>query len=204
MKTNKKEFEKLANNSFTLRFTVTKEEIKKEYQHALTHAQEHFEAKGFRKGKAPLDVVERNVSQTALLEDAASHILSHAYEAKVKENNLNPIIQPQVKVLNPPVELNKDWDVEITGCELPNFEIDKKCFDEIKKINNKKEDTKETEKNDKLDQIINTVIAHSKTDLPPILIDADLDHRLSSLVDQINQAGITVEQFLKNKRSVRL
>lgn len=197
MKTNKKEFEKMSDNSFIIRLTLTKEEIQKEYKHALIHAQEHYEAKGFRKGKAPLDVVEKNVPQEELMEHVASHLLSDAYEAKVKENSLNPIIQPQVKVLNPPVELNKEWEVEITGCELPNFEIDKKCFDEIKKINNKKEETKEA--SDKLDEVINTVISHSKTNLPPILVDADLEHRLTSLIDQITQAGTTVEQFLKNK-----
>lgn len=199
MKTNKKEFEKMADNSFTIHLTITKEAVQKEYQHALTHAQENFESKGFRKGKAPLNVVEKNVSQEELMEHVASHLLSDAYEAKVKENNVNPIIQPQVKVLNPPVELSKDWEVEITGCELPNFEINKKCFDEVKKINNKKEIVKEEGKTDKLDQIINIVIANSKTTLPPILVNADLEHRLSSLVDQITQAGTTVEQFLKNK-----
>lgn len=197
MKTNQKEFEKMADNSFVIRVTATKEDIQKEYQHALLHAQEHYEAKGFRKGKAPLDVVEKNVDPTALLEDAASHILSHLYEAKVKENNLNPIIQPQVKILNPPVDKEKDWEVEIVGCELPNFEIDKKYIEEVKKINAKPED--KDAKENKLEQVIEVVIAHSKTNLPAVLIDADLDHRLSSLVDQVNQAGITVEQFLKNK-----
>jgi len=199
MKTNNKDFEKMADNSFVLRFTIAADKIDKEWQHALSHAQQHFEAKGFRKGKAPLSVVEQNVSKTAILEDTASHLLSHEYEELVKKHDLHPIIQPQVKILNPPVDKGKDWEVEITGCELPNFSLDKKVYDEIKKINNQESKT-DDKKSHKLDEVVEVMIKNSKVDLPNVLIEADIDHRISGLVDQINQAGLTVEQFLKDRK----
>ncbi len=198
MKTNKKDFEKMADNSFVLRFTITSDKIEKEWQHAIKHAQENFQSKGFRKGKAPLAVVEQNVSKTELMEHTASHLLSDEYEQLVKSNDLHPIIQPEVKILNPPVDRGKDWEVEITGCELPKFEFDNKAYEEIKAINNK--EIKEEDKQNKLDLIVDVMVKNSKVTLPEVLTNADIEHRLSDLVNQINQAGITVEQFLKDRK----
>ena len=43
--------------SFVIELTLKKEEIKKEYDHVLSHFQAECEQNGCRKGKAPLEVV---------------------------------------------------------------------------------------------------------------------------------------------------
>lgn len=184
-------------NTFTFDITVPIEDIQKEYQHTLKSIQSDFETKGFRKGKAPIDVVEQNLSKEKLIEEVVNHLLSHIYEQKIKENNLKPIIQPQIKIKNPPLALDKEWQIEITSCELPEIKIDEKYSEEIKKINLQPE-TEAKEK--KLDQILESLIKASQVDLPSILIDNDIENRLSQLVDQTNQAGITIAQYFKNKK----
>ena len=73
-------------------------DIKKEHQEHLKQFQANFETKGFRKGKAPLDVVEQNINPEKLFEEVASHLISHAYGEKIKKHkktgkiNLNNFI----------------------------------------------------------------------------------------------------------------
>ncbi|MFA5828188.1 MAG: trigger factor [Candidatus Shapirobacteria bacterium] len=205
MKTNVNDIEKQKNKTFILKIVLTTEEINREYTSSLKSVQSGFETKGFRKGKAPLDLVEQQISKPKILEEVASHLISQAYDQKIKENNLKPIIQPQIKITNPPITLEKDWEIEIIGCELPEIEIDPKYQPQVIKINSapeKKEPKAENDhdhKHDKLDEILNTLIKHCRVDLPPILINSDIENRMSQLVDQTSQAGITVTQYLKTR-----
>ena len=189
------ELKRHPNKTFTINLTLKKDSIQHEYQHLLSHAQSDFESKGFRKGKVPLDMVKSQLSEQKVIEEIMSHLLSHAYGEKIKEYKLKPVVQPQIKVLNPPISLEADWQIELTGCELPDITIDKKYIEEVKKINTSK-DNDET----KLNQTIGILIKHSQTDIPDILIQADVENKLTQLVDQVNQAGLTVDQYLKNRQ----
>jgi trigger factor len=189
--------QKLKDKTFTLQLEIKVEDIKKEYQKQIKAVQANFESKGFRKGKAPLEVVETNVSPQNLFEEVASHLISDVYGKAIKENELKPITQPQVKFKNENPDLEHDWQIEITACELPEIELDKKYLDEVKKIN---DDKLLTDDNQKMDQIIKNIVTNAKLDLPKILIESDLQSHLSGLVDQVSKAGITVEQYLESQK----
>ena len=133
MKPNSK-IQKNPNKTFILNFEIKKEEIEKERQNILKEFQLEFETKGFRKGKAPLNVVESQISPEKLFEEVASHLISHFYADEIKINDLKPIIQPQVKFKNEHVDFDHDWQIEITSCELPEIEIKESYLAEIKKI----------------------------------------------------------------------
>ena len=189
--------QKNKDKTFTLQLTIKAEDIKKEYQEHLKLAQANFETKGFRKGKAPMEVVEANVSPEKLFEEVASHVISHAYGHALDENQLKPITQPQVKFKNEKPDFEHDWELEITSCELPEIELKDKYLDDVKKIN---ADSKITDENQKMDQIVKAIVANAKLDLPEILVESDLQSHLSGLVDQATQAGITVQQYLESQK----
>lgn len=194
MKTNAK----ITNNkdkSFSLTFSVSVDEIKKEYNHTLSHVAADFETKGFRKGKAPLDVVKNSISSEKMLDEVVNHVLSEKYDEIIKDNNLKPATQPAVKILNPPFTLDKEWQIEITGAQIPDITIDKKAYAEIKKIN---ADTK-VEKEKKTDAIMKVVLENSKSEIAKIILDNEVDRKLTNLVDQIQKAGLTFDSYLKNK-----
>lgn len=180
--------------TFILNIKLSQIDIDHTHQHVLTELQSSFETKGFRKGKAPLSMIKDNFSETKIVEEVLTHLISEVYGKKVEEHHLHPIIQPQIKVLNPPVVFGKDWEVEITGCELPIVILDPKYQAEIKKVNGSKDND-----NDKLTAIMTTLVKHATVDLPEILIKADVDSKLSQLVDQTQQAGLTVQQYLKSR-----
>jgi FKBP-type peptidyl-prolyl cis-trans isomerase (trigger factor) len=187
----------LKDKTFILNLTVDQKDIQKEYQLTLQSLQKNFETKGFRKGKAPLNVVKDSVSPEKIFEEVASHLISRVYSEAIKENNLKPIIQPQIKFKNEHPDLNNSWEIEITSCELPEIELNEKYRDEIKKIN---EDKEIKDENQKMDQIIKALISNAKLTLPEILVESDLQSHLSGLIDQANQAGITVQQYLESQK----
>ena len=53
---------------------------------------------GFRKGKAPRDLLERYIGKDALLEDAVNEMLPRVYEQAVKEQDIDAIAQPEIEV----------------------------------------------------------------------------------------------------------
>ena len=196
MKTNFSDLKKQDNKLFTLNLEIKLSDIKKEYQEHLKHFQANFETKGFRKGKAPLDVVEQNISPGKLFEEVASHLISHVYGEKIKEYELKPIVQPQIKFTNKDVDFDHDWQVEITSCELPDIKLNDKYLSEIKNINSDKEITDE---NKKIEKIIDALVKNGQVELPEILIESDTQNQLTQLIDQSRQAGISVSDYLKNK-----
>jgi len=189
--------QKLKDKTFILNLTIEKKDIHSEYQKTLLLVQKDYETKGFRKGKVPLEIVKESISSEKIFEETASHIISRVYSEVLKENNLKPIIQPQIKFKNDQPDFDHDWDIEITSCELPEITLNEKYQNDIKKINTDKEIKDD---NQKMDQIIKALIANATLELPQILIDSDLQSHLSGLVDQANQAGISVNQYLESQK----
>jgi len=194
MATVQKDIQKNKDKTFVLNISLAKEDITHQRQHVLQEVQANFETKGFRKGKAPLNVVESNVAESKIIEEVLSHLVSHEYQQLVEKHQLQPVIQPQVKVLNPPIAFDKEWEIEITGCELPEITLDSKYVDDVKKVNVSKEDD-----NEKLNQTIEALVKHAQVELPEIIIKADMDNKLGQLIDQTQNAGISVVDYLKSR-----
>jgi len=53
---------------------------------------------GFRKGKAPREILERYLGRENLLDDALNHMVPHAYEEALKEQQIEAIAQPKIEV----------------------------------------------------------------------------------------------------------
>lgn len=194
MKTNTPELQKNKDKTFVLNLTLPKANINSTYTAVIKSVKSDFETKGFRKGKVPDDIVKANISETKIIEEVLTRLISTEYTKKVKENDLHPIIQPQVKVLNPPVDLKKDWEIELTGCELPEIKLDPKYVEDVKKVNLSKDD-----ENKKINATIESLLKHSTVTVPEILIKADVDNKLAQLVEQTQQAGLTINQYLKSR-----
>lgn len=181
--------------SFTLSFNVTVDEIKKEYDHTLSHVATDFETKGFRKGKAPLNVVKNSIAPNKMLDEVVNHILSEIYDEIVKENKLKPATQPSIVIKNPPFSLDKDWQIEITGAQIPEITVDPKAYIEIKKSNS--DTTLDKEK--KTDAAIKIILQNSKTQIAKIILNNEVERKLTNLVDQIQKTGLTVDKYLHNR-----
>lgn len=196
MKTATPNFQQSPDKTFTFTLTVPVSQITTEYQVVLKEVQASYETKGFRKGKAPLDVVQASISEDKIIPEVFSHLVSHLYQDLVTKHQLKPIVEPQVKIINPPLLLTKDWQVEITSCELPQIKLAPDYKSAIKKANSSKLADAQ-----KLDLLFDTLLKQVTADIPQLLVEADVQKHLSDLVSQTQQAGITVAQYLKNQQT---
>jgi trigger factor len=53
---------------------------------------------GFRKGKAPREILERFISKESLLDDAINTLVPQAYEKAIKEQEIEAIAQPHIEI----------------------------------------------------------------------------------------------------------
>jgi trigger factor len=54
---------------------------------------------GFRKGKVPRAILEKHIGKDAFLQEAIEDFVPEAYKKAVEEQNINPIAQPEIEIL---------------------------------------------------------------------------------------------------------
>jgi trigger factor len=97
------------------------EPIKK---HVLSHFVDRVKVPGFRAGKAPLNMVEKNVDQRVLLDEFMEHAINELYNRALREQGLRPVSQPNVKLKKfvPYTDMEFELEVDTLGeIKLPNY-----------------------------------------------------------------------------------
>lgn len=89
---------KLAKSQMFFEVTLTPEVFADAEKKALKAITEQVEVKGFRKGKAPEDMVRRHVGDAKILEEASYQAIDKAYADIMKEYNVHAVGQPKVEV----------------------------------------------------------------------------------------------------------
>ncbi|HSW75315.1 MAG TPA: trigger factor [Candidatus Saccharimonadales bacterium] len=84
---------------------------------ALEHLAESVRLQGFRKGKAPLNMVEKSVDPSTLQTEFLDIAMNRLYVAALDDKNLRPVSQPKVNVKKfvPFDSLEIDVEVEVVG-----------------------------------------------------------------------------------------
>lgn len=200
--TNTAKLTKDKDKSFTIEVQIDLEDIKKHHQLVLQKAGESVKIKGFRPGKAPLDLVADELSPAKILDQVAQDLIPEVYTQVIKDNNLKPIIDPKITVKNPPLTLEKDWQLEIKSAELPIVTL-KEYQPQVKKINAapQSQPTDDHDHDHHAHQIFDVLLESTTVELPPIVLESELEKRLSRLVDQTQQAGLTVDQYLHSQKT---
>ncbi len=160
------------------------------------------ELAGFRKGKAPRKMVEDSLNKNTVYEEAIKRLIPKVYADAVEKHNIKPILMPQIELKE--AKEQSDWIVLAKTCEKPIVEVGeyKKVIQELKREKENtlilpgKEELKPEDKKATLDEIITKLIQVTKATIPSILIEHEVTHQLSQLVDQTKKLGLTVEQYL--------
>lgn len=191
---------RLPNGNIELVFSIPWEKVKKSYEKTLDKLRAETTVKGFRKGKAPKDLVEKQLSKENVFEEVLKVIVPDAYIAAIKEHNLKPIHNPNVEAVS--LKESSDWQLKATTCEAPEFELGK-YKEEIKKNlapakiwTPKDGDKPKQDNDDKTNLLFKSLLTSYKFVVPQILIEAEVTQMLSRLLDQTARLGITIEQYL--------
>jgi FKBP-type peptidyl-prolyl cis-trans isomerase (trigger factor) len=198
--------EKLPKSTIKITVTLAWSEIKDTYDKIIADLIKDSELPGFRKGKAPKKLIEEKMDKTKVYEEVIKQVVPKAYADAVKENNLNPIISPRINILQ--ASENKDWQFTALTCTQPSVNL-RNYKDEVNKLKHTPKiwipgkDNKKEEKDDKkgieLSQILQLLLKEVDIEVPELLIEDQVNRKLSDLVDQVKQAGLTVEKYLLSK-----
>jgi len=114
--------------SFEVEAAKFDEAIKKVYEKSV----KYFNIPGFRKGKAPMAIVEKQYGPEIFYEDAFNEIVPEIYEKELKENNIEAVSHPDLDV----TQIGKGQDLKFTAVVQikPEVKLGKYKGIEIKKI----------------------------------------------------------------------
>jgi len=202
--------EKLPKNTTQLIVDVPKLDIKKEEEQAFSRLQSQLTVAGFRQGKTPKDIAEKHISKDALYQELAQKLISRIYQEIITKEGLKPIISPKVDLVK--AKEDEDWQIKITLAEKPMIEPGnyKKIIKEVKAkaeksniwIPGKDKETKKPEeenKNKLLNEILTALLKETKLEISDLIVDEEINRRLTHLVDEIQKIGLTTENYLKSK-----
>lgn len=95
----KASLQKLSKSKIELKIEVPSEEFKNFYRKAVSILGDDLQVEGFRKGKAPSEVLEKTIGTKKILNKAAQLAVKKNYLQAVQEKGLEPIQKPEIKVL---------------------------------------------------------------------------------------------------------
>lgn len=88
--------EKVSGNQVKIAFEIAAEEFAAAVQKAYLKVRGRVNVPGFRKGKAPRKIIESMYGEAIFYDDAFDILFPDAYEAAVKENNIQVVDRPEV------------------------------------------------------------------------------------------------------------
>jgi trigger factor len=193
--------------------TIPWDVISKEFDSTVTKLIEQVEVKGFRKGKAPRDIAEKQLDKSKVYEEVVRHLIPEGYELAIKQHGVHPIMQPDIHLKK--AKENEPWEVAMYTCEKPVMSIAnyktsvQKAKGELKKDDlwipgkntddTKEKETQEERKQKQLNAILDGLLKDIEFKIPGILLNEDVNRRLSSFLDQLTKLGLTIDSYCKSK-----
>lgn len=114
-------FENKETNRGVLTFTISQEQIKPELDRVFNLVKKTLNVPGFRKGHLPRLVFNQKFGEEALYQDTLNALLPAAYEAAVKEAEIEVVAQPQFDVAS--MEKGQDWTITAEVVTKPEVKL---------------------------------------------------------------------------------
>jgi FKBP-type peptidyl-prolyl cis-trans isomerase (trigger factor) len=203
--------EKLAKSTIKLTISVPVEKVKEAYDAVLEDAIEKTNIEGFRKGNAPKKMVEEKVGVSNLYGDVINNLLQVYYPQAVKENHVNAIANPKVEIKE--FEIDKDFEFVATTAVRPEIKLGdyrkelEKAF-KNKRNEAKKENKDKLKKGEKLEEphvhlnsndVVEALLNTGEVEPSDIIVDDEAERLMSRLVDQAQNIGLSLDQYLKSQ-----
>ncbi|MBU1104979.1 hypothetical protein L6255_00670 [Candidatus Parcubacteria bacterium] len=196
--------EKLPAKTYKLTITIPKDVVSQAFQKALTTLTSQVKIDGFRPGTAPADLVKDKIDPSKLRGEVVNTLLPQAVSSAIKEHHMAPIINPRINLKQ--LEDGKEATFEATIVELPEIVLGdyKKAVSDIQSFNAprpltpERSDGGQAKTPTKTADITNALLATSKVDISPTLIEEETTRMFSQLIDQTAKLGMTVEDYLRS------
>ena len=213
--------QKETNGTIRLTITIPTSDVKKAWEEVLEELVKNTELPGFRKGKAPRNLIEEKVDKEKIREEALRKLLPIAYTEAIKTHNIKPIINPKIHVekLEDPSTSSgqvQDWQFTALTCEAPVIKLGKykenvqkitaaATFDVAKskivlpgKESFGKAQDFAAAQPAKFEDIVKALLDSVTAEIPAILVDNETDRLLSQTLEDVKKLGLTLDQYLQS------
>jgi FKBP-type peptidyl-prolyl cis-trans isomerase (trigger factor) len=191
---------KSSDGTVQITFTIPYKTIEEQREKAALELGKDIVVPGFRKGNAPLNKLIEHIPDNTLLEKTLSGILPKLVGEAVDKNDLKPVIYPRFELIK--ANEGEDWEVRATTAEIPEFSLGD--YEKTIKENARsktiwtpgKGEKQAPTREEKEQEVINTLVEKIDVTLPKILIDDEVNSRLSKLLERLEKLGLTLENYL--------
>jgi trigger factor len=119
-------------NEVKIEITVEAQKFDEAIKRVYFKTVKYFNIPGFRKGKAPMNIIEKYYGKEIFYEDTFNEVAQEAYEEALKENKLEVVSRPDIDI----TQIGKGQDLIFTAVvqTKPEVELGKYKGIEIPKI----------------------------------------------------------------------
>jgi trigger factor len=175
--------------TLTLTLTLTWPEISAQYEKSVVKAVSEAEIPGFRKGKAPRNLIEPKLDKSGINSQALQNLLPPAYQKLIETNHFHPLLPPAIQIVKS--KPGEDWVIELSTCEAPPVTAPD-FRSELPKL-------KISDPKQKLTEILKYLLEKFQVNPSPLLINELTNHKLTELIDNLTRLGLSSDQYLKSK-----
>ncbi len=169
----KAEVKKEENSRCTVEITIEADKIAGGYAKYLGEAARNVNIHGFRKGKAPIKLVEKQINKALIMQQVMEDLAPRAMQEAMEKENIIPINEPTMEIVQ--FEMGKDFIFKTTFEVKPEIDID--GYMEFK-VTQEKPDVKEDDVHNTL-----TMMQENTAQVRDIEEDRGLDAGDLALVD---------------------
>jgi trigger factor len=113
--------EKLSGSEARFDVDYSWEELEKASDKAYRKIVQKIDVRGFRRGKAPRSLVERQVGKEYIYQEGLDELMNETYRDTLKENDITPLDKPEVEA--PELEIGQPYHFSITVPVLTPVEL---------------------------------------------------------------------------------
>lgn len=183
------------NGTIKLTIQLPWNELKKVREEVIEEAAKNADLPGFRKGKAPREMVEKSLDQTKVTDEVLKRLLPQAYIEAVQNNAIRPIMNPKIQIDK--ITEGEDWQFTALTAETPEIKLGnyKKAVQDITAKSKIVIPGKEPQQPN-FDEIMKAVLASVTVAIPPLLVEQEVDRLLANMLEEVKKLGLTLDQYL--------
>jgi trigger factor len=183
-----KEIKKLPGSLVEINVTVPWEEWKKYIEPAAEELSRDLKIAGFRPGKAPMAMIEKQVGKERILETAGEKSIQKTYAQIIEEEKLDVIGAPKAEILK--AEEGQSLEYKIGSALMPKVALSE-WKDKIKKVNAEYKDKKVEVKEEEIDAELKKLAA---TRAKLITVNREAKDGDAVVIDfEVKRSGVPIE-----------
>lgn len=205
--------QRLPKSAIKLTISVPVDKVKEAQEKVLARVASEAEVDGFRKGKAPVELVKQKLNQQKFDAEVMGDLVKTYYPQALDQEKLAPIISPKIEIDG--YDPDKDFTFTAETALRPQITVGdykkavKDSYDaktaELKKSHKENTTDSQTQEDQKHDHvhmtptdIVDAILTVTQVDIPDMIVAEEVDRMLTRLVQQLQPLNLAMESYLKS------